>query len=156
MNTRRISLLAALVLGTSTLATATVASSETSSRRSSAAPSLLSMFDLDRDGVISTSEMKYAAITLSALDLDGDGFITAAELASPARSNPARRGDGSVARPVSARATAIFNLFHQLDANQDGILQPMEIANVNSSLAHLDVNRDGVLSRDELLPLMRA
>lgn len=156
MNTRRISLLAAIVLGTSTLATASVIQPETSSRRSPAAPSLLSVLDLDRDGVISTSEMTYAAITLSALDLDGDGFLTAAELASPVRVNPARRAEVSVAHPVSARATAIFNLFHQLDANNDGILQPMEIANANSSLAHLDVNRDGFLTRDEILLRLRA
>jgi hypothetical protein len=158
MNTRRISLLIALVLGTSTLATASVANADENRRRAPATPptSLLSVLDLDRDGVISTFEMTYAAITLNALDLDGDGVLTAAELASPVRNNPVQRGEGSVARPVSARSTAMFNLFHQLDANNDGILQPMEIANANSSLTYLDVNRDGVLSRDEILPRVRA
>jgi Ca2+-binding EF-hand superfamily protein len=158
MNTRRISLLVAVVLGTSTFATASVANSDNNLRRAPVAPatSLLSVLDLDRDGVISTSEMTYAAITLKALDLDEDGVLTVAELAARARLHSTSRTDTGTARPVSARTTAIFNLFHQLDANNDGILQPMEIANANSSLAHLDVNRDGVLTRDEILPRVRA
>ena len=151
MNTRRISLLVALVLGTSTLATASVADSDNNRRRAPATPStsLLSVLDLDRDGVISTSEMTNADITLKALDLDDDGVLTVAEMmAAPARLDSPSRG--------SARTTAIFNLIRQLDANNDGIVQPMEIANANSSLAYLDANRDGVLSRDEILPRVRA
>jgi hypothetical protein len=158
MNTRRISLLVALVLGTSTLATASVGSSDSNRRRAPITPStsLLSVLDLDRDGAISTSEMSYATITLKALDLDDDGVLTVAEMASPSRINATTRPDTAAMRPVSARATAIFNLIHQLDANNDGVLQPMEIANANSSLAYLDVNRDGVVSREEILPQVRA
>lgn len=156
MNTRRISLLVALVLGTSTLATASVGNSDNNRRRAPITTSLLSVLDLDRDGAISTSEMTYATITLKALDLDDDGVLTVAEMASPTRTNATTRADTAAVRPVSARATAIFNLIHQLDANNDGVLQPMEIANANSSLAYLDVNRDGVISRDEILPQVRA
>jgi len=159
MNTRRISLLVALVLGTSTLATASVASStDNNHRRTPVAPatSLLSVLDLDRDGVISASEMTYAHITLKALDLDEDGILTVAEMAAPARVPSTSRVTTGAARAVSARTTAIFTLIHQLDANNDGVVQSMEIANANSSLAHLDANRDGVLSRDEILPRVRA
>ena len=46
--------------------------------------------------------------------------------------------------------------FAELDANGDGLLQPMEIANAVASLRQLDRNRDGILSRDELRPVMVA
>jgi hypothetical protein len=120
----------------------------------SAAP-LVSVLDLDRDGVISAVELRNAAITLSALDLDGDGALSPAELAGQGQPARARRLAPATLQPVAFRPAAELNVLVQLDANGDGTLQLMEIANAASSLQRLDANHDGVLTRDEVRPVQR-
>lgn len=43
-------------------------------------------------------------------------------------------------------------LFQALDADKDGLLSQSELAKATTSLAALDLNGDGVLSLDEVLP----
>lgn len=157
MNSRNVSFFAALVLASSSFA-ATATTTESTPRRTSTltSPVLFAALDLDHDGVLSTTEQSYAAITLSALDVDGDGVISSNELAGPARTQTSRRGASAEVQFVAYRPVSDLNLLIQLDANHDGILQPFELANAASSLRELDSNRDGVLTRSEVLPRVQA
>lgn len=55
----------------------------------------------------------------------------------------------------AARGAAL-NLMLALDANHDGDIQAMEVANAASSLKQLDANGDGELTPGELRPVMLA
>ncbi len=115
--------------------------------------------DADHNGEISAVEIANAATALRTLDTDNDGILTAVELrparpaGAPAPSadgdRPARSGRGrsdGAARPVDPVMLA-------LDADGDHALSATEIANAPRSLAALDTNKDGKLTRDELRPL---
>ncbi len=158
MNSRNVSLFAALALVSSAFAGTTTASPSVAPRHvaSLTSPVLFAALDLDHDGVLSSSEQAYAGITLSALDVDGDGVISSAELAGPARTHSSRRTANAAVQTVVYRPVADLNLLIQLDANHDGILQAFELANAASSLRELDSNRDGVLTRSEVLPRVQA
>lgn len=108
---------------------------------------VLVALDSDQDGVLSPKEIAAAPLTLTALDLDGDGLISPTERRTPnADGKPVRvsRGGGS------------FNIILTLDANHDGDIQTMEIANAVSSLKLLDRNGDGALTPEELRPVLVA
>ena len=62
--------------------------------------------------------------------------------AADTNSNPPARPEGH-GRPVPPIIAA-------LDANGDGIIDPVEISNAVAVLTKLDVNGDGSLSREEL------
>ena len=64
--------------------------------------------------------------------------------AADTNSNPPARPEGR-GRPVPPIIAA-------LDANGDGIIDPVEISNAVAALTKLDVNGDGNLSGDELHP----
>ncbi len=64
--------------------------------------------------------------------------------AADTHSNPPARPEGH-GRPVPPIIAA-------LDANGDGIIDPVEISNAVAALTKLDVNGDGNLSMDELRP----
>jgi len=64
--------------------------------------------------------------------------------AADTNSNPPARHEGH-GRPVPPIIAA-------LDANGDGIIDPVEISNAVAALTKLDVNGDGNLSGDELHP----
>lgn len=115
--------------------------------------------DVDKNGEISAAEIANAAAALRTLDTDNDGALAATELrpARPAHapvppadgSRPGRSGGGRPAggsRPVEPVMLA-------LDADNDRTLSAAEIAGAPRSLAALDANKDGKLTRDELRPL---
>ena len=109
--------------------------------------------DLDRNGVLSAAEIAHAPILLQALDTDGDGVLSTAELYRGNGARPVRTAAQTVAHPVRVNlASFAFNVAFTLDANRDGEIQTMEMANAVSSLEMLDSNGDGVLSPDELDP----
>ncbi len=115
---------------------------------------LLRVLDRNRDGTLSHDELQLVPIALTAFDLDGDSFLSADELSAANRAQ-GRRATAEFASHVRARSTADFNLILALDANHDGIVQPLEVVNAASSLQRLDRNGDGALTPDELRPLPR-
>lgn len=117
-------------------------------RRGSA---IVAALDTNRDGVLSAAEIANAAVTLQALDTNGDGVLSVAELRGELP--PARRvaATEATSRPARAPRPGIgFTLAFTLDANHDGEVQMLEVANAASSLRTLDLNRDGQLTPDEL------
>lgn len=117
------------------------------SRRVSA---VVAALDIDRDGVLSQTEIAHAPVLLQSLDVNEDGILTVEEL----RGEPAFRRTGSpealTRTSRSGRPGSGFTLVFTLDANHDGDIQTMEIANAASSLRTLDLNRDGQLTAEEL------
>lgn len=132
-------LLATLALGAASAAHAATAPT------TSVSP-LMAALDTDGDGIISAAELAAAPATLTALDVNDDGIVTLDELrAVSANGRPTRGFLGS---------GQAFNVLLTLDANSDGEIQSIEIANAVSSLKRLDVNGDGMLTRDELRPTL--
>ncbi|MEO6243962.1 MAG: hypothetical protein ABIQ12_00895 [Opitutaceae bacterium] len=113
--------------------------------------SLFFALDTDKDGVISAAEMANAAVSLTAFDDNGDGDISRAELRAAFATDAAPQSANTSGR--SHRSLGITPVMLALDANNDGELSAAEIANAFASLATLDTNRDGKLSRDELRPM---
>lgn len=138
-------LFASLVFGASILARAEVVSTPHASIRPLGP--FFAALDTDHNGVLSAKEIAAAPLTLTALDLNNDGLISPNE-------RRATNADGKPVR-VSRGATA-FNVVFALDANHDGDIQSMEIANAVSSLKLLDRNGDGELTPNELRPAMVA
>ena len=114
---------------------------------------IVAALDIDRDGVISTSEMVNAPTVLRALDLNGDGVLATDELRRIKPSRPSvwpALADGRA--NAGGRMSSSFLVAFALDANHDGEIQMAEIANAALSLKALDVNGDGQLSANELRP----
>jgi outer membrane protein assembly factor BamB len=106
---------------------------------------LLSTLDKDHDKVISPEELAAAPTVLLTLDKNQDGKLSEDEVnpAAAASSGQARRrGPGGLMRMMKAHST--------IDANEDGVLDAAEIANVAVALQKLDANRDGKLTEDEV------
>lgn len=122
---------------------------ESVSRRVSA---LVATLDLNRDGTLSAAEIANAPVLLRALDTDGDGVISPAELRRMAGAGS--RTDRAVAMNASFDRTAPhlsgFTLAFALDANHDGEIQEMEVANAVMSLKALDANGDGQITPNEM------
>lgn len=76
---------------------------------------------------------------------------TAGAEAKPARPAPGERGPGGPGGPDRPRLMP----FMLLDANRDGELSAAEIDAAPQVLRKLDVNGDGKLTRDELMPRRR-
>lgn len=124
---------------------------------------IVRVIDTDRDGVLSATELGGASTAILSLDTDADGAVSAAELhAHPARpaGTPQRpAGAPALTRPAPttadgvARSRPIDPVMLALDANSDGALAALEIANAATSLGALDTNKDGQLTRDEVRPL---
>lgn len=139
-------ILAAFALGAS-LVVARAESPHASTATTRTVSPVLAALDLDRDGTLSARELAAAPVLLSALDLNADGKISPDE----------RQALSAEGRPVrAARGATTFTLVLALDANADGDLQLMELANAVSSLQRLDVNHDGQLTPNELRPALVA
>jgi Ca2+-binding EF-hand superfamily protein len=108
---------------------------------------IFAAIDFDRDGVLSAAEMTNASMALRALDLNDDGLLAVDELRRVQLSQPtAARG------PRTGSVSPGFILAFTLDANHDGLIQTMEMANAATSLKALDINGDGQLTLGELRP----
>lgn len=103
---------------------------------------VVAALDTDRNGILSPTELALAPTALRALDLNADGVLSADELRRFESSRSNRPG----------RISSGFNVAFTLDANRDGEIQAMEIANATLSLKTLDVNGDGQITGNELRP----
>lgn len=106
---------------------------------------IVAALDTDHNGTLSAAEIAAAPLVLAALDINDDGLISPAE--QQAVSANGRRG---------RLGATTFNVVFTLDANHDGDIQTLEIANAVSSLKRLDRNGDGQLTPDELRPVIVA
>lgn len=114
---------------------------------------IVAALDLDKNGVLSASEIASAPTLLKALDANDDGVLSPTELRRVGFARPANHAARPAAFPLPAnRHASAFNVVFTLDANRDGEIQTMEIVNAVSSLKTLDRNGDGELTPDELQP----
>lgn len=145
-----------LVLASLALTSAAFASSEGTAAATDSRPanvragSFFAALDRDPDGRLSLAELDFAPLALRAVDLDEDGRVTAREFL------PSRPAGAATLLPVSTRVRLVSEAFLVLDANGDGVLQELELANASSSLRRLDANADGFLTPAELRPRWRA
>lgn len=81
-------------------------------------------------------------------------IILTALLATSAITTLAQDADtgAPAGRPPGQRPPPIMAV---LDANKDGVIDATELANATAALSALDKNRDGQLTRDELMPERR-
>lgn len=110
---------------------------------------MLRAIDANRDGALSADEVRLAPIALTAFDLDEDGFLLHDEISAESMVH-VRRAVMRVA--AASRFNADETLMLVLDANHDGVIQPIELANAGTSLRRLDANGDGVITPAELRP----
>jgi uncharacterized protein YuzE len=140
------------------LAGKSTASPEANPARSSAGRMqsvVVATLDIDRNGVLSAVEIAHAPTVLRALDLNADGALSSDELRRFEAKRQAEMSAANPARPSrSGHLSAGFNVAFALDANHDGEIQAMEIANATLSLKTLDANGDGQLTSNELRPSM--
>jgi Ca2+-binding EF-hand superfamily protein len=121
---------------------------------------IIRAIDTDKDGTISASELASAPAAIRALDTNGDGTVSAAEL-RPARPANAPTPPANAPTPPAGvpspdgntRPHPVDPVMLALDANGDGALSAAEINNASTSLAALDLNKDGKLTPDEMRPL---
>jgi hypothetical protein len=112
---------------------------------------LVAALDTDKDGVLSATEIAHASTVLKGLDANEDGVLTPTELRGGRQVYRVEKPADAAARPVrTSRISSGFSIAITLDANHDGAIQMMEIANAASSLKNLDTNHDGALTPNEL------
>ena len=139
---------------------------------------LVQALDTDKDGIISTEEIKNASDSLKKLDKNNDGQLTRDEYAPPPPPPPQgdgqRKGgprDGSKTSGATAKTAdkaagkpagdppkgqrpppPPSPLLQALDTDGDGIISADEIGKAPESLLKLDKNNDGQLGPREYLP----
>lgn len=106
---------------------------------------LLVALDANRDGKLSPDEIANSSSALSDLDKNDDGKLTRKELL------PRPPKDKTKQPPPPARKGP-SPLMAALDLDKDGVLSADEIEDAPLSLASLDQNDDGTISRKELNP----
>lgn len=114
-------------------------------------PAIDTALDADGDEVISAQEIADAASVLTVLDIDNDGVLSFEEcMGFPPGGNPPQAplagSGGSRGMPP---APPVFSV---LDVSGDQIVDESEIAGAPSSLLALDDNGDGQLQEDEIRP----
>jgi Ca2+-binding EF-hand superfamily protein len=104
---------------------------------------LLQALDTDHDGVISAAEIAAAPQSLRALDIDEDGKLTAEECAEEGAHGPT--------------PSELVKTLMAFDKNGDGKLQREELPErLRGLFDRGDLNKDGVLTMDEVQKLARA
>jgi hypothetical protein len=117
---------------------------------------LVLTLDADHDKVISADEIAASPTALATLDKNSDGQLTKDEFArpKPRKGNDAKaREDGD--KPSGNRPPPPDRLAGAIDADHDRVITTEEIAAAPESLATLDKNEDGQLTRDEYAPKPR-
>lgn len=100
---------------------------------------LLSRLDANRDGVISSTEIRDAPAVLRHFDVNDDGKLSAAECG------------GRFARDPQ-EFMGLHPVLAALDSDHDGEISSSEVHNAAAALRTLDRNGAGSLTLDELLP----
>lgn len=113
---------------------------------------LFAALDTNGDGVIDAQEMANAPAALKKLDRNGDGKISEDEV------RPAFGGRGGPGGPgpASANVDEIVARMLQFDKDGDGKLSKEELPErMIGMMERGDLNKDGFLTRDELVQLAR-
>jgi hypothetical protein len=105
-------------------------------------PVLLKALDGDKDGSLSADEIANSSAALLELDKNEDGKLSPREISPPP---PKRKGKN----PPPKGPLVIVKA---LDLDQDRFLSAEEIEDAPESLAALDKNEDGTISKEELRP----
>ena len=115
---------------------------------------LMMALDANNDGVISAEEINNAPAALRKLDKNGDGKLTEDELRPNFAEGPGgRRGEGAGASNPDEMVRQLL----EFDRNGDGKLSKEEVPERLSGLFERgDLNKDGVLDKDELRKLAEA
>jgi len=121
--------------------------------------------DTDRDGILSADEIANAPTALKSLDKNNDGKISEDEV-RPAGRGEGRGGDGGRGGEggrgggegsSTLRVDDLIKTLMAFDANGDGKLQKSEVPERMQGLFERgDLNKDGVLSADEIRALAQA
>ena len=106
---------------------------------------LLVMLDANRDGKLTPDEIASSSSALGELDKHDDGMLTRKELLPRPPKDKSKQPPPPLPKGPSP-------LMGALDLDKDGILSADEIVDAPLSLASLDKNDDGTISRRELHP----
>lgn len=113
--------------------------------------------DLDRDGIITRDEARSAGKFLNLgwdnYDKNQDGVVDAGEIVQYNRATQGL-GTGDGTRPVQVRPASINSILDSNDLNRDGVITREEATRANRLLVlswdQYDVNKDGVVDAAEL------
>jgi hypothetical protein len=109
--------------------------------------------DVDKNIVLSATELANASAAILALDTNADGIVSAAELRPLPPNPPARLENPNRPEKGPQHQRPRDPVMLALDADQNGELSASEITNAAASLKALDDNEDGQLAREEFRPL---
>ena len=107
-------------------------------------PLLLPVLDADENGALSTDEITNSSAALAELDKDGDGQLSKKEIAPPPPKTKKPKG------PKPPKASPV--LVKALDLDDDHVLSADEIEDAPATLALLDKDGDGTVSKNEMKP----
>ena len=108
-----------------------------------APPVLLPVLDTDKNGELSAAEIANSSASLLGLDKNADGALSKKEILPPPPKGK---------KPVTPPPAGPPILVKALDLDKDQTLSADEIEDAPASLAVLDKNADGTISRAELKP----